>query len=140
MLSVRVPAEQMAWLDAYAEKRGVSRSRVVKWALAEAIGLANAGVPDLGPAERDGRSAPVGRVRGAGSRASSSPGAPAASRPAAGAPAEGSSAELAARAGRDAHAGLADVVTGTGPRSTVRAVPEAVRARQERLNKAKGMR
>jgi hypothetical protein len=44
------------------------------------------------------------------------------------------------RQGRETVAGLADVVTGTGPRSTVRAVPEAVRARQERLNRAKGLR
>jgi hypothetical protein len=105
-------------------------------------------VPDLAPpmeGTRDGRSAGVGRVRRAGSRASSSPGAPAASRPAAGAPADAAEtvAEMRAdveRQGRETVAGLADVVTGTGPRSTVRAVPEAVRARQERLNRAKGLR
>jgi hypothetical protein len=141
MLSVRVEPGLLAWIDGYAQARRVPRSAVVCWALREAQGLAEAGVPDLGAeGGRDGRSASVGRVRRAGSRASSSPGAPVASRPAAGAPAEGSSAELAARAGRDAHAGLADVVTGTGPRPSVRAVPEAVRARQERLNRAKGMR
>jgi hypothetical protein len=140
-LSVRVPVDLLEWADGYAAARGSTRSAVVQAALREFRELANSGVPDLPElAARDGRSAGVGRVRGAGSRASSSPGAPVASRPAAGAPAEGSSAELAARAGRDAHAGLADVVTGTGPRPSVRAVPEAVRARQERLNRAKGMR
>jgi hypothetical protein len=141
MLSGRVEGDLLRWVTGYAIERGVSRTAVLEWALREARALARAGVPDLGePGGADGRSAGVGRVRRAGSRASSSPGAPVASRPAAGAPAEGSSAELAARAGRDAHAGLADVVTGTGPRPSVRAVPEAVRARQERLNRAKGMR
>jgi hypothetical protein len=132
-VSVRVPTELRAWLVDYALMRGVAVGAIVVAALEDFRELCAVGVPDL-PAG-DGRSVGVGRVPGAGSRASSSPGAPAASsRPAAGAPAEGSSAEPAARAG------LADVVTGTGPRSTVRAVPEAVRARQERLNKAKGLR
>jgi hypothetical protein len=126
-IDVRVPVALAAWVESYAESRASSRSAVVCWALREAMALAAAGVPEIGPppeGTRDGRSARVGRVPGAGSRASSSPGAPAASsRPAAGAPAS-----------------VADVVTGTGPRSTARAVPEAVRARQERLNRAKGMR
>jgi hypothetical protein len=121
-VSVRVPTELRAWLVDYALMRGVAVGAIVVAALEDFRELCAVGVPDL-PAG-DGRSVGVGRVPGAGSRASSSPGAPAASsRPAAGAPAS-----------------VADVVTGTGPRSTARAVPEAVRARQERLNKAKGLR
>jgi hypothetical protein len=124
-LSVRVPVDLLEWADGYAAARGSTRSAVVQAALREFRDVASSGVPDLPElTPRDGRSVGVGRVRGAGSRASSSPGAPAASsRPAAGAPAS-----------------VADVVTGTGPRSTARAVPDAVRARQERLNKAKGLR
>jgi hypothetical protein len=98
MMTVRVDHDLLAWVDGYAQARRVPRTAVVRWALREARGLAEAGVPDLGEGgERDGRSARVGRVRGAGSRASSSPGAPVASRPAAGAPAEVSRGELLRR-------------------------------------------
>jgi hypothetical protein len=156
MLSGRIEEDLLRWVTGYAIERGVSRTAVLEWALREGRALARAGVPDLlEPGSADGRSASVGRVRRAGSRASSSPGAPAAPPPPARAPT--ASAETAAapadaaetvaemradveRQGRETVAGLADVVTGTGPRSTVRAVPEAVRARQERLNRAKGLR
>jgi hypothetical protein len=82
MLSGRIEEDLLRWVTGYAIERGVSRTAVLEWALREGRALARAGVPDLlEPGSADGRSASVGRVRRAGSRASSSPGAPAASRP-----------------------------------------------------------
>jgi hypothetical protein len=85
-VSVRLPDPLRAWVVDYALMRGVPVSAIVVAALEEFRELCASGVPDL-PAG-DGRSVGVGRVRAAGTRASSSPGAPVVSRPAAGAPAE----------------------------------------------------
>lgn len=93
MLSVRVDPELLAWVEAYADARGTSRSAVVKAALREFRALARSGVPDIEeefPA-RDGRTttdrrsaASSGRVQRSGGPSSPGSAPPVVSRPAAG--------------------------------------------------------
>jgi hypothetical protein len=105
-VSVRVEGDLMMWVDAYALKRGVTRSAVVNGALEAFRELCRSRVPDLGARVV---SAGQGRVAGAGGPISSRASAPpVVSRPAAG--------------------------------GAPRAMSEAMVRRQERLNRAKGMK
>lgn len=91
MLSVRVDADLLAWVQAYADAREASRSAVVNAALRELREQARGGVPDLDLGRRDGRTtqtgpsaARSGKVRGSGGPSSPGSAPPVVSRPAAG--------------------------------------------------------